>query len=54
MCAHSNIKIIPTAENSWGIEDTYDVKCTDCGKILFTQKTMTELKEIPEFKSLNP
>lgn len=34
MCSHPNILIFPTEENSWGIEDTYLVKCTCCHKII--------------------
>lgn len=46
MCNHSNIKIIPTAENSWGIEDTYDVKCKDCGKTVFAGQSRDELLQV--------
>ena len=35
MCEHLNLIIIPTEENSWGIADTYHVKCSDCNKMLF-------------------
>lgn len=46
MCDHASIKIVPTAENSWGIEDTYDVKCAECGQTLFAGKTENALAEI--------
>ena len=43
MCEHRNLKIIPTEENSWGIAETYHVKCCDCKKILFTNVLLEHL-----------
>ena len=40
MCEHHNLIIIPTEENSWGIADTYHVKCCDCKKILFSNLSL--------------
>lgn len=35
MCNHKRIIIIPTTENSWGIADTFHIKCQDCHKLLY-------------------
>lgn len=48
MCTHDNVKIVPTAENSWGIEDTYDVKCLDCGEVILMGMSMEEIEKIVE------
>lgn len=34
MCTHKKVAIIPTADNSWGIADTYQIKCMCCKQIL--------------------
>lgn len=46
MCEHRNLKIIPTEENSWGIAETYHVKCCDCKKILFTNVLLEHAKKL--------
>lgn len=46
MCKHRNLIIIPTEENSWGIADTYNIKCCDCEKILFSGLSIDDAKKI--------
>lgn len=45
MCKHNNLTIIPTEENSWGIADTYHVKCCLCKKILFSNLSLDDAKK---------
>lgn len=45
MCNHNNISIIPSIENSWGIDDTYNIKCITCGKILYKSITFDNIKD---------
>lgn len=45
MCSHSTVKISPTPENSWGIEDTYHVICPACGTTLFPGGTIQEIRD---------
>lgn len=36
MCEHLHVAVCPTSETAWGLEDIYDIKCLQCGKILLT------------------
>ena len=45
MCNHKKIVIIPSVENSWGIADTYHIKCLYCNKLLYENITSNELKK---------
>lgn len=45
MCEHTSLIIIPTEENTWGIADTYHIKCTDCKKIIVEQITLDEAQK---------
>lgn len=44
MCVHSAVTICPTSENSWGIEDTYDVKCIECDKIILAKASPDKIQ----------
>ncbi len=48
MCNHKKIAIIPSDENSWGIADTYHIKCLHCGKLLYENIAFYEMKECVE------
>lgn len=45
MCSHKRIAIIPSDENSWGIADTYHIKCLYCGKMLYENIVSDEIKK---------
>lgn len=45
MCNHKKIIAVPTSENSWGIADTYNIKCFYCGKILYENRSYDEVKK---------
>ena len=45
MCQHQNIFIIPTEESSWGIADTYHIKCTNCNQLLYKNIHSSQLKD---------
>lgn len=45
MCHHHNVRISPTEENSWGIADTYHIKCTSCHKIVSASVSLNEAAE---------
>lgn len=45
MCKHQNLIIVPTEENSWGIADTYHVKCQHCNKTIFFNLTLDDAKK---------
>lgn len=45
MCEHTNLSLIPTEENSWGIADTYHVKCSDCNQILCENISLNDAQE---------
>ena len=45
MCNHKRIVIIPSEENSWGIADTYHIKCTCCDKTLYENVLSSKIKE---------
>jgi len=44
MCEHPNLIIIPTEENSWGIADTYHIKCPTCKQILLENISYSDAK----------
>lgn len=48
MSPHNNITIVPSDENSWGITDTYHIKCICCGKILCEDVAPGEIKKCIE------
>lgn len=45
MCNHTNISILPTEENTWGIANTYTLKCADCKKILLYSESPCMVKK---------
>lgn len=45
MCTHQNLIIIPTEENSWGIADTYNIKCCDCEKIIISNISLDDAEK---------
>ena len=44
MCHHKKITILPTEENSWGIADTFHIKCLDCKKIIYESIPSNQLE----------
>lgn len=52
MCNHKNITIIPTPETSWGIADTYNIKCSSCNLLLHENIPFGEVNQY--IKKINP
>lgn len=44
MCQHSKIYIVPTIENSWGISDTFHIKCADCNQLLYENISSNQIE----------
>lgn len=50
MCHHPNVILSPTEENSWGIADTYQIKCFCCHKIILENAAKNEILDFLERK----
>ncbi len=46
MCLHAEIILSPTPENSWGIADTCDVRCAQCGIPLLSRAGQKEICDL--------
>lgn len=45
-CKHEHCYKCPTIENSWGIEDTHDIKCSKCHTMLYAKLNENESDKI--------
>jgi hypothetical protein len=45
MCSHTNVIVLPTEENSWGIDDTYSVKCASCQQTIISNISQKNLRK---------
>lgn len=52
MCHHKKIAIIPTEENSWGIADTFHIKCLDCQNTIYENIPSNQLSNY--IKNIQP
>lgn len=45
-CDHNKVKIVPTYETAWSIEDRYHIKCTKCGESIKRFQSSEDIDDI--------